>query len=648
MTRLNQSEVPNKMRALPNWVSWKLVTGPDGNPTKPPFIVGSNQHASATDPSSWRTYGIAKANTSLNGKQGIGFAFGKSRIAGVDIDGCRNPETREEAPWLDEFLNALPDGAYTEVSPSGFGVKVFVEGELPPGCDKVLHLDPSKGYGGKVQIEFLGEGRYSTVTEDGYYDDLGDVVPCDLAAVYRVADALRKKYPAVSNQPNAKVASPKSEVVKLKTGGRELTSKLELLMHGTVTSKRPFVVSDEFENSAEYSSQSQADLALANLLAFKHEGDAAAIDQDFRKSILFREKWLRQDYREKTIKKAVEDYKKTKPGTAIQTAPTSATAEEPIEVLEIDEALEFPDMPEDAVSSGVLGNICRQHFQNFPLAYAWPSLLTVAGAMVPPPAREHLEVLAESAGVGSQTNLYTALVGPVGSGKSQSIEYAIGNLGLPRTKHQPVKAGSMEGLLRKLAKGAAPLATAQHLIDLDEWSFFFKKAGIENSSFVDHLNSGFNKPQFRLTIAKGEEIYLDAALSFIGGIVTDRFQNCFGEESMGGFHDRFLFGICPTKNPFVFYPFDRSESARTNPVFSGVTPVRVAIDKSVWRLVQDWRLKDPTLGRSAEVTVRCCAIVASFDGRDRIFPKDLEAMRPFLEYQIRCPKKLHTKPGTNN
>jgi hypothetical protein len=235
----------------------------------------------------------------------------------------------------------------------------------------------------------------------------------------------------------------------------------------------------------------------------------------------------------------------------------------------------------------------------------------------------------------------------VGSGKTQSIEYAIGNLGLPRTKHQAVKAGSMEGLLKKLAKGAAPLTTAQYLIDLDEWSFFFKKAGIENSSFVDHLNSAFNKPEFRLTIAKGEEIYLDAAISFIGGIVTDRFQNCFGEESMGGFHDRFLFGICPTQNPFVFYPFDRAESARANPVFGSVTPVRVAIDKSVWRLVQDWRLEDPTLGRSAEVTVRCCSIIASFDGRNRIVAKDLEAMRPFLDYQIRCRKMLDPNPGGN-
>lgn len=54
-----------------------------------------------------------------------------------------------------------------------------------------------------------------------------------------------------------------------------------------------------------YSSESEADLALCNALAFFTGGNEAEIDRLFRQSKLYREKWEREDYREATIQKAV-------------------------------------------------------------------------------------------------------------------------------------------------------------------------------------------------------------------------------------------------------------------------------------------------------------------------------------------------------
>jgi P4 family phage/plasmid primase-like protien len=54
-----------------------------------------------------------------------------------------------------------------------------------------------------------------------------------------------------------------------------------------------------------YDSQSEADLALCCLLAFWTGGDPVAIDRLFRQSGLYREKWEREDYREKTIDAAL-------------------------------------------------------------------------------------------------------------------------------------------------------------------------------------------------------------------------------------------------------------------------------------------------------------------------------------------------------
>src|SRR3569623_2126143 len=55
-----------------------------------------------------------------------------------------------------------------------------------------------------------------------------------------------------------------------------------------------------------YTSQSEADAALCEKLAFYTGKDAAAIDSAFRASGLMRDKWDREDYRQRTIKRAIE------------------------------------------------------------------------------------------------------------------------------------------------------------------------------------------------------------------------------------------------------------------------------------------------------------------------------------------------------
>jgi hypothetical protein len=305
------------------------------------------------------------------------------------------------------------------------------------------------------------------------------------------------------------------------------------------------------------------------------------------------------------------------------------------------------DMPQETLVGNTLATICREYLCNFPRAYAWPALLTIAGAMVPLPETTLNETLAISAGRGNQTNLITCLIGPVGSGKTQVIEAAVGNLGLSKNNYSDVKAGSVEGLLAKLAgDGNGSIVPRQLLLDLDEWSHFFKKAGIDNAAFADVLNSGFNKTEYHLTIAGGKKIDLNCALSLIGGMVDTKVQECFGSSSTGGFYDRFLFGVCPTNNTFSYQPFNYADSALNNILIS-IKPVRVKIDSSVWNLVNAWRRQDPDLGRTLEVTVRCAAIIASFDQRETLFAEDIEKMRPFLEYQKKARNLITPNPGVN-
>ena len=52
------------------------------------------------------------------------------------------------------------------------------------------------------------------------------------------------------------------------------------------------------------SDPSRADLALCSRLA-RHTGDAAQVDRLFRRSGLYRPKWERSDYRERTLARAL-------------------------------------------------------------------------------------------------------------------------------------------------------------------------------------------------------------------------------------------------------------------------------------------------------------------------------------------------------
>ena len=285
------------------------------------------------------------------------------------------------------------------------------------------------------------------------------------------------------------------------------------------------------------------------------------------------------------------------------------------------------------VMNGRLGEICDERMlAHFPVSYAWPALIAVAGAMVPYVPQEGFIKQSEN-----MVNSYTALVGPVHSGKSQAIQWATRIIGIPDTNYSDVKAGSSEGLLKKLAKMRTIGNVKESLlIDLDEWSHFFSKAGIENSSFTSFLHTAFYKRRQNIVAGRGKELELDCALSFIGGIVEDEFDTCFGAASLGGLHDRFTFGLCPQGFNFMYRPFEGGQE-----VFK---PVAVQIAPEVYELVAAIRKDKPTIGREAEIAVRGAQVCASFDGVNVLDAKYGERMiRSMIAEQSKV--REHLKPN---
>lgn len=320
--------------------------------------------------------------------------------------------------------------------------------------------------------------------------------------------------------------------------------------------------------------------------------------------------------------------------------PTTCGAAENVVPIEIVPTLgDIPDMP-DAVLDGRLGEICQRILvPQFPMAYAWPTLVTVAGVMVP---RDVPPQTAESGsfvfGSETRTNLYTAPVGPIHSGKSQAIDWARKTLGLPGENYSDIKAGSAEGLLLKMSR--LPRADSR-LMDIDEWKHYFEKASIDKSSFMTILNTNFYKNCVNMVIARGKEISIDCAISWIGGIVFEEYGTVVGAAALGGFYDRLYQSICPSNYVHYYKPWDGIPEA--------VSPVAVKIDGSVWEVTRQWQKENPALGRELEISVRVATICASFDGRRVLTGKDMEsgAPRANMEYQSWVRTKLKPNAGEN-
>jgi primase-polymerase (primpol)-like protein len=123
--------IPEELRRRPQWVVWKLEQR-DGKPTKIPYIAGGVGKADTTDLMTWRTFEQAVKALGTGRYNGVGFVFcSGDHFTGIDLDGCRDPETGELEAWATELVAAFGEGAYAEVSQSGTGVHIVVKGKGP-------------------------------------------------------------------------------------------------------------------------------------------------------------------------------------------------------------------------------------------------------------------------------------------------------------------------------------------------------------------------------------------------------------------------------------------------------------------------------------------------------------------------------------
>ncbi len=143
--------VPEQLRTERRWFVWRYLRDDGGTPKKPPYDFRTGQPCNSNDPALYATFEEALAAYQSGKYGGLGFGLGtRDGFVCVDLDECRDLQTGEITPAARRIIEDFT--SYTEVSPSGDGVKIFIRS----------HFMMEGGHK-KPGVEIL-TSNYSTVT----------------------------------------------------------------------------------------------------------------------------------------------------------------------------------------------------------------------------------------------------------------------------------------------------------------------------------------------------------------------------------------------------------------------------------------------------------------------------------------------------
>ena len=275
--------IPQQLRDGALWCVWKReIRG--GNPTKVPYNPNTGDRAESNNPDTFSSFAVADEKYRFDGDyDGVGVRVDNG-FSFIDIDHCITDGALSNlATDICQKINS-----YTEKSPSGTGLRIVIQGDISYDRSRYYLKNPSNG------VEFYVSGmtnRFMTITGNTIHD-----VPIRHITNEDLTDFLEQyMLRPVRQQPQN---SPATAAPTVSLGDSEIISKalqnekFRALFYGDMS---------EYNND-----HSSADLALCNFLAFWTGCDSSAMDRLFRQSALYRDKWDRADYRNETIRKAID------------------------------------------------------------------------------------------------------------------------------------------------------------------------------------------------------------------------------------------------------------------------------------------------------------------------------------------------------
>jgi hypothetical protein len=257
-----------------------------------------------------------------------------------------------------------------------------------------------------------------------------------------------------------------------------------------------------------------------------------------------------------------------------------------------------------------------------PLGYSYPAMLAVGAVMTPPVPN-------------IRSNLNVANLGPIGTGKSMSIERAISTIDWEPSVVNWCVPGSDRGLYKMFKHDESyPKAV---LLAQDELRNLIKsKVGIQGAALPYVLCELWNKDSAG-GVTKDSNDAVALRLSILGAMKCDdavEFQSLFGQSTTDGLNRRFIFGVAPSG--WEWQPVD----IKPEPMRSFYS---VQLPQYCYELLQQWRKAKQGRSSLGEIAMRV-ALVTSFMNYDAEITKEaMNCAFRFMEWQEQV-REIY-KPG---
>lgn len=257
------SNLPEELRLLKQWCLWKYEDVGAAKPTKVPYQP-NGKVASVTDTNTWSSFDDCFNSFNFGGFDGIGFIFSKSDpYCFIDLD-----DADGDNATLERHLKVYHEfETYAEVSPSGKGLHLICKGSLPAGRRR-------------SKIEIYPHDRYATMTGNVYGNR---------TAITDCQNQLTQLWEQMGSGPVAQSLYHGND--KEIDSDAEITRKATEAVNGDKFHK---LLAGQWQDL--YSSQSEADFAFVDIIAF-YTQNRNQIARIFRNSALgTRDKAKRSDY----------------------------------------------------------------------------------------------------------------------------------------------------------------------------------------------------------------------------------------------------------------------------------------------------------------------------------------------------------------
>jgi len=281
--------IPEELKKMPHWVCWRAVPDPKSHSgiSKQPINPRTGGMARSNDPTTWTDFETATA--AAVDYAGIGFMFYESGYIGIDIDDRPSEITDYRNGIRDNIFGEMDDAlqTYAEISQSGNGIHFIGRGKLP-GKDFNNH---------DAGVEMYTGARFFVMTGN---------LCTEFVGIEDITESVKPYYEKYCTKSKKE---PDSGAKQLPLSEHSMTAQ-EIIDRAERSKQGQKFTALFSGDTSGYNSNSEADMAFCNMLAFWCQGNTQLMDEIFRKSGLMRDKWDRKQsgttYGALTLQKAVE------------------------------------------------------------------------------------------------------------------------------------------------------------------------------------------------------------------------------------------------------------------------------------------------------------------------------------------------------